>query len=258
MSLSAVVEALALPPDSRIDKRVPKKMLVEQGAPTAADKKQIQEGIEELLWIAALKPNNIGVPEYKDSEREYMEIAVLTVALRPAAKITRLIELVHRAVPYPVALIAELSGAVTFSAAHKRFSQAEGGRMVVDELRKTNPFRMDALTQEEAAFVESIALSRLPSQDMFALYQGWLDRVAALEAASITGDFAPPETTERAGALRGGLESHSRIQRELATLRAQAAKEKQINRRVDLNLQIKRLEAELSTVDNTLCPEKKS
>jgi hypothetical protein len=37
----------------------------------------------------------------------YLEIAVLTVALRPAAKPTRLIELIHRAIPYPVLLVAQ-------------------------------------------------------------------------------------------------------------------------------------------------------
>jgi len=39
---------------------------------------------------------------------------------------------------------------------------------------------------------------------------------------------------------------HARLQRELAALRAQAKKEKQMNRRVQLNLAIKRLEAELA------------
>ena len=84
---------------------MPKKLLVEQGAPTAADKRQIQDGIEEMIWVAALKPTNIGVPAFRDDVREYLEIAVLTVALRPAAKPTRLIELIHRAIPYPLVLV---------------------------------------------------------------------------------------------------------------------------------------------------------
>jgi len=42
---------------------------VEHGAPTAADKRQINDGIEELLWVAALKPTTIGVPEYCDAIR---------------------------------------------------------------------------------------------------------------------------------------------------------------------------------------------
>jgi hypothetical protein len=71
-----VIEALALPTHARVDQRVPKKLLLEQGAPTAVDKRQIQEGIDELFWIAALKPNLIGAPAFRDEVREYLEIAV--------------------------------------------------------------------------------------------------------------------------------------------------------------------------------------
>lgn len=93
MIFAPVINALALPPDARVDQRVPKKLLLDQGVPTAADKRQIQDGIEEIHWIAALKPTNIGVPDYRDEVREYLEIAILTVSFRPAAKPTRLIEL---------------------------------------------------------------------------------------------------------------------------------------------------------------------
>ena len=127
MSATTLIDALALPPDARVDQRVPKKLLLGQGAPTAADKRQITHGIEEMFGIAALKPTNIGVPEYRDAVREYLEIAVLTVALRPAAKPTRLIELIHRAIPYPVVLVAEHGDTVGLSLAHKRWSQGEAG-----------------------------------------------------------------------------------------------------------------------------------
>ena len=115
MSLAPVINALALPPDARVDQRVPKKLLLEQGAPTAADKRRIQDGIEEMIWIAALKPTNIGVPAFRDEVREYLEIAVLTATLRAAAKPTRLVELIHRAIPYPLVLVAAHGDTVSLS-----------------------------------------------------------------------------------------------------------------------------------------------
>ena len=63
----------------------------------------------------------------------------------------------------------------------------ETGKVVIEDVRCTAPFRPDAPTAEEAAFLGSLAVSGLPRGDLFALYQGWLDRVAALEAARITG-----------------------------------------------------------------------
>lgn len=252
MSVLSLIDALGLPPDARVDQRVPKKLLTEHGAPTPADKRQIQDGIEELLWVAALKPTNIAVPAFKDGLREYLEIAVVTATLRADAKLTRLIELIHRAIPYPVVLWTEQGGAVSLSLAHKRWSQGEAGVVVIEDVRRTAPFHPKNPTAEEALFLTSLAVSGLPNRDLFELYQGWLDRVAALEAAQITGAFAPPASAEQAAGLRDSLDARARLQRDLAALRAQAEKEKQINRRVQLNLEIKRLEAKVAATEQTL------
>lgn len=252
MSFTQVIDALGLPIDARVDQRVPKKLLTEHGAPTAADKRQIQDGIEELLWVAALKPTNIAVPDFRDDVREYLEIAVLTATFRVGSKTTRLIELIHRAIPYPVVLLSEEGGAFSLSLAHKRWSQGEAGEIVIEDVRRTASFDPKNPTAEEAQFLASLAVSGLPNRDMCALYQGWLDRVAALEAAQITGAFTHPDSDSRAQALRDGLDAHARLQRELAALRAQAEKEKQLNRRVQLNLEIKRLEAKVTATEQSL------
>ena len=97
-----VITALDLPADARVERRVPKTLLVEHGAPTAADKRRINDGIERIQWVAALKPATVGVAAYRDEAREYLEIAVLRLILRAGAKADRLAELLHRAVPYPV------------------------------------------------------------------------------------------------------------------------------------------------------------
>lgn len=252
MSYLPIIDAMGIPQEARVDKRVPKKMLMEQGAPTSADKRQIQDGIEELHWIAALKPTNVGVPVFRDDAREYLEIAVLTLALRANSKQTRLTELVHRAIPYPVVLVTAQGDTVGLSLAHKRWSQGETGKVVIEDVRRTPPLHPDAPTAGEASFFTSLAIAGLPKQDLFALYQGWLDRVAALEASQITGVFAPPDSAARSLALRNGLDERSRLQREIAGLRARAAKERQMNRRVELNLEIKRLETELAEAADSI------
>lgn len=254
MNFAPIIDALALPSDARVDQRVPKKLLLEQGVPTAADKRQIQDGIEEIHWIAALKPTNMGVPEYRDDVREYLEIAVLTVSFRSAAKPARLIELIHRAIPYPVVLVSGQSETVSLSLAHKRWSQGEAGKVVIEDVRRTAPLRPEALETQETQFLSSLALSTLPVNDLFALYQGWIDRLAELEAARITGIFNLPDSIVSSTTLRDVLANHARLQYELTTLRTQATKEKQLNRRVELNMTIKRLESELAELKTTLSP----
>ena len=193
MNVTDVIAALDLPPSARVDQRVPKKLLVENGAPTAADKRHINDGIEDLHWMAALKPTTIGVPEYRDTVREYLEIAVLSLMLRPIAKGGRLTELVHRAVPYPVVLVAEHQSKLSVSLAHKRWSQGEAGATVLDG--DVFVIDLNGVISPELleSFHESLSLVRQPKSSLFALYQGWIDTVLSLQAATISGTFSIPD-----------------------------------------------------------------
>src|SRR3546814_8896951 len=126
-SVRAIVDALALPTGARVDARVPKKLLIEQGAPTSTDKRAIQEGVDELQWFAACKHATIGVLAFADEERDYLEIAVIGCAFRARAKRTRLIELIYRAIPYPAFLLTSAEGGSTLFTVHKLKAQNEAG-----------------------------------------------------------------------------------------------------------------------------------
>jgi len=246
MNGDTLIEALDLPAICRVDQRVPKKLLLENGAPTTADKRLINDGIEELFWLAALKPTTIGVPEYRDDVREYLEIAVLRLTLRAAAKVTRLVDLVHRAVPYPLLLLTERSdhdARAGLSAVHKRWSQGEAGKTVLEG--EVVAAEWDAARDGERwpIFRDALALGKQPRTTLHALYQGWIDTLLALQAARMTGTFSVAANAEHAAARRDALQECARLDAEIARLRATAATEKQMSRRVELNLELKRVEA---------------
>jgi hypothetical protein len=244
MTAATVIAALCLPADARVDQRVPKKLLVENGAPTAADKRQINDGIEELHWLAALKPATVGVPIFRDDNREYLEIAVLSLTLRAGAKAPRLTELIHRAIPYPVFLIQSQPSGLVLSLAHLRWSQGQSGQTVLDGPLSTAT--VDADSSATDAFLASLNVTSLPRQHLHALYQGWMERFEAHAAARLTGSFTPAPDVAAAERRRTALADHERLTREVTSLRARAGKETQLNRRVELNLQLKQLESRLA------------
>lgn len=257
MTAQDIVLALGLPDSCRVDQRVPKKLLVENGAPTAADKRQINDDIEEIQWVAALKPNTIGVAEYRDDLREYVEIAVLTVTLRATddkpAKVARLAELVHRAVPYPVLLLLHSGQRVMLSLAHKRRAQNEAGKVVLDGGVVSASLPDDAPSADVlSAFMRALALTSQPQATLFGLYQGWMDSVQALLAARLTGTFKTADSPEQADARRQALQECERLELEATRLRTQAAKERQLARQVELNLALKRVQAQLAAARQQL------
>ena len=243
MIAADLIAALDLPPNARVDRRVPKTLLLEHGAPTAADKQRIKEGIEEVQWVATLKPTTIGVPAFRDATREYLEIAVLNVTLRADSKAERLTELLHRAVPYPLFLLMDVGTGLTLSLAHKRWSEGEAGATVLDGDLVAAALAKANSSQVIPSFLGALSLSSLPRADLYKLYQGCVDAVQALLAAQLTGHFRMPGSLQHAEDRREALREASRLGAEINRLRAAAAKEKQMPRQVELNLALKRTEA---------------
>ncbi len=246
MTGTDVLAALDLPAAARVDRRVPKTLLLQQGAPTAADKRRLSDGIEQLVWVAALKPTTAGVSAYRDTEREYLEIAVLHLTLRPTARLSRLVELVHRAVPYPVLAVAELGDGTHLSLAHKRWSQGEAGKTVLDGTIVATAWPQAGEEAHGPAFLAAMAFGRQPRGSLFAVYQGWMDTMRALQAARRTGVFTTEVGADRLEARRAALLECERLEAAMAQLRVTAASERQTARLVDLNLELQRMQADWS------------
>ncbi len=257
MTPQEIILALGLPDGCRVDQRVPKKLLLENGAPTAADKRLINENIKEIHWVAALKPNTIGVLNYCDDLREYLEIAVLTVMLRTTeAKLTnavRLSELVHRAVPYPLFLLMFTEQRLTLSVAHKRWAQNDAAKVVLDGGVVLASLPDDVPSADTFnAFTQSLSLTSQPQTTLFSLYQGWGNSVHALLAAKLTGIFKTARSPEEATARHKALQEYQRLELQLSRLRVLANKEKQLARQVEFNLALKRAQVQLALVRRQL------
>lgn len=256
MSIDAMIRAFALPAQSLVNKRVPKTLLLEHGAPTSADKRYINEGIEHMTWVAAIKPTTAGIPAHVTDTHEYLEIAVLAVELKPEAKLPRLYELIHRAIPYPLILIAAETDGITLSLTHKRRALTGTDKVVIDQLELTEPLKLDVADAVTQAFLASLALSAQPAANLYAAYNGWRDRITALAAARLQSKVDPTEnvalgftlaaSAEVAEQRRQAVAEVQRLEAEVASLRKKAGKEKQMNRRIELNLEVKRLEGELA------------
>lgn len=273
LSSEQLIAALRLPAEATVGQRVPKKMLAEnltsRGTATSADRKLLQEQIDEVTWVAALKPTNAGIPLYQDEVRSYLELAVLNVRLRRGslldpnpAKVSpsmaRLAELVHRAIPYPVLLVLDGGERLYLSLAHIRWAQKEADKTVLDgdliqgvfvHNGSTAASVMDAETVN--AFLNAMDLSKQPRTDLLTLYQGWMDTLSAWQVAAVTGRFecvSPQQATARRAALRRCHELDAQI----SSLRVAACKEKQMARQVAANLEIKALMAERQQAANSL------
>lgn len=249
MTVADVVAALELPSSAMVNQRVAKQMLADNAAATAADKRSILNGVEEIHWLAALKPTNIGVPVFRDDTYTYLELAVLSVSVRTGAKIARLTELVHRAIPYPVLLLVNAEDGLALSLAHIRQAQNEARKTVLDGESILATLPGEAIGH---SFLRAMALPRQPRNDFFALYQGWIDTVMALQAAQFTGHFTASVSREQAAIRHAALRQSHDLTTQIAALRKEATKETQLARQVDMNMALQRLTSDLTIAKQRL------
>lgn len=251
MKADRIVESFGLPKESRIDRRLPKATIAEHGSSTPRDKRLIKDGVDQVTWVAALKPSTVSIAPYRDEEREYLEIAVVHAVLRGDSGRDRIFAITHRSIPYPVALVAETPSSVALSFANKRWSKSQPEAMVLDGDVVTMSFDTDEVPFCEP-LLETLNVSWHPEASFFDLYQRWIDAVTASLAAALTGRFEPMRDPERRARRMDALRHYRRLESEAGRLKTAASRERQMSRRVTLNQQLRRLEHELQELQGYL------
>lgn len=247
MTPAAWADILGVPPTARVDLRVAKDLVEERSNAGPADRRLIRTSLRSLTWAAALKPAHAGLPAHRSPDRTVVEIAVLAASIRTDGDAARLARLLHRSVAYPVALATTNDdGSTVLSFAEKRASATDPAGSVVERLIETPPFRADQPSPSASEFLRSLRIGAQPCGDLADLYDCWIASVEALLAAAITGAFRVSGKPATRAERREALDVCARLGQERTALLAAAAREKQLNRRVELNVSLARIEAELA------------
>ncbi|MDC3221479.1 DUF4391 domain-containing protein [Gammaproteobacteria bacterium] len=240
-AIETIWNAISFPESALLGKRIPKKQFLDNASLGASDKKCFKENVKNVYWEYTLKPSTCPVLPYRDNEREYLEVAILQVAMNSQKGHRRIAEIIHRVIPYPLMLgFYTESGDIALSIAPKRFSQAEHGAFVTERFYSTGWMNSEAFKTFEAAFVASLAWDSMPLQTYGTLYNAWTDRFTGYECSVLSGTFTIGKVVDRLE----GLTRYREIESRISELRGQL-KKAAFNRQVELNTQIKKFEQEL-------------
>jgi hypothetical protein len=270
ISFDDFLEILDVPSSCELKKSIYKKMFSEatdgkKSILDVADKKALKDNIEKIRWLYTLKPNTINIAPYKDSEREYPEIAILHVELSSAVNskniYRRVAHFINRAIPYPLVILftCETDGSQSLSLvlADKRINQADKEKWVIEDSIHSYWINLASLRGAEMSFFESLKISNLPFTNFFAFYQALIERLVAIKCAEHSGNFS----LEKTGHLNEKASSTARLDRlrELERLEAQRSeisnklkKIKQMGKQVEMNTQIKKINDEIANIKGSL------
>lgn len=236
--IDAFLSSLGIPEACLLDKPVYKKMFLDHAELDQTDKKALSEDVERIRWQYTLKPDTINIAPFQDSEREYLEVAVLSVELMTPARLNRIAAFMHRAIPYPLILVFEHAGKIAFGVAEKRINQADKSKLVIAERWQTQWIDAQNPSAAQKGFLEAIQLHRLPATNFYALYEAFQAQVIELVAAERTGEFAPAPiaASKEHAAILGEIDA---LEREIAELRTALKREHQMGGKITLNGKIR-------------------
>jgi hypothetical protein len=224
MTTQAATQALfAWPAQAAVGRPVAKSKIYAHAKPTAALRALFVAQVESITWAYKLAPETINLP----AKPAVPEIEVFEVALKLSDVSHSVLRCIDKAMPRPILFNLRFEGHTQPIAAYKRPSDAASDQWVVGDYHAA-PWQKDG----DARPALPLAL------DMAGLYEQLLRQHLAVPAR-------PGEP------LRDQLDRLSTLtakQAAAAKLETRVAQEKQFNRKVELNAQLRNIRRELQAL----------
>ncbi|WP_210386894.1 DUF4391 domain-containing protein [Ectothiorhodospira sp. PHS-1] len=222
------------PARAAVGRAVPKTRIYAAGQPGRRVRDKIAQQVARIDWQYKLAPETLNLK----ASRAVPEIQVFTLPLKPGGVTEELpddiLRCIDRAIGFP--LIFELTASradgaardqVRVAATYKRPNEAEAGKWVMGEY-----FATDWLPADASRAPLPVAL------DLARLYEQMLRQLIPL----------PAREGESIEALADRQRQLAIKQRECRRLETRLHREKQFNRKIELNRQLRKLKAELDTL----------
>jgi len=211
----------------------------------------ILDDVQRLTWIATLKPTNSNLNEYVDNLVSYKEVNFIKVQLKEQKNYLKIAQLLQKVIPYHLVLWLEDESSFCVHTAFKRINQADNTKRTIQEIIYSPWIETNRLDKITETFLESLDFNTLLHHSLKAYYENFVAQIFALESAKITGFFRQQEfskTFDEVPLLRE-IES---LEQQIKALKATLKKQTQIKKKIELNMQIKRLHFKFSELQETL------
>ena len=224
MSQSARFESntafINYPKQAVFGRTLPKNKIYEHSGANTRLKDLFVEQVEQIVWQYKLAPETINLP----SKSGVPEIQVFTIQLKTPVLHLDVLRCIDGAVQFPIIFELSFDGQTQVVAAYKRPNESDASRWVLSDYFATTWLPSDC---ERAAM--PLAL------DLGGLYEQALHRLIP----------TPARPQESLADLVARVELVAAKQREVEKAASRLAKEKQFNRKVEINAHLRQLKNEL-------------
>jgi len=211
---------ISYPKQATFGRNLPKNKIYEHSGANTRLKDLFVEQVEQIVWQYKLAPETINIPV----KPGVPEVQVFAIQLKTPELDLDVLRCIDGAVQFPIIFELGFDGKTQVVASYKRPSESDASRWVLSDFFATEWLRSDV---QRAAM--PLAL------DLGSLYEQVLQRLIPL----------PSRQQESLVNLVARSEQVSAKQREVQKMISKLAKEKQYNRKVEINASLRKLNTEL-------------
>lgn len=237
----------AWPKKAAFDRVVPKKKIYERGAVGSALKERFVQQVEQITWAYKLAPETVNLPATK----AVTEIQVFRIALKGAELDRGVLKAIDRAIPFPMIFELIQGTRIKVAAAYKQSSPSQKSEADSSRWRIGNYFEIEWQPEHTTRHPLPVAL------DMGSLYEQLLSPLVQHGIAYVKAQTLAPEAKELPAAIyavtsaseqadRVTLEQRIELaeaiaakQKEIQRIKARLGREKQFNKRVAINAELR-------------------
>lgn len=227
MSVSPVLHQALInyPKQATFGRVLPKNKIYEHSGANTRLKDLFVEQVEQIVWQYKLAPETINLP----AKPGVPEVQIFRIVVKTAELSVDVLKCIDGAVQFPIVFELEHEGTIKVIAAHKRPSEADASKWVVSDYFSTGWIPANSERSDMPLVL-----------DLAGLYEALLQRLIPLA----------PRDQENFSALVERLEGVRAKQREIEKVRTKLAKEKQFNRKVEINAALRQLNNELEELSH--------
>ena len=213
---------LGLPKTTEFNKRIPKQKFYENINVTPALRRIFVDQIKVVYWRNKIAPSTLNL----EAGNNVTEIEVFEVKLNCIPLDVSVLRQIDKEIPYHIIFLLEYEGKYQAWTAYKE--KAGSG---------SNAFKVDIYYHTDWRLEDELGL-KLDGLNMDAVYENYVRQIA--------GDVLHTGVAE---SLKESVERSKQIQllqKQIVTLQKKIRKEKQLNRQIELNAELKCLRKEIS------------
>lgn len=214
-----------LPRTTEFNKRIPKQKFYEKLSVTAELQRIFVEQINAIYWKYKIAPSTLNIGK----SETVIELEVFEIKLNQSSLDKRVLQLIDKEIPYHILYLLEYKGDYQSWIGYKEYNTA-----------KPDTFKVNGYYHTEWLPFDKLPL-RLDGLSMDAIYASFIKQIA--------GERLTTATKETLKEAINRDDQRQKLIKEIAILEGKVNREKQFNRQVECNAELKRLIQELEGLE---------